>query len=647
MRRGLLLAVTAAAIVGGASASRAATSSVIVFSADRAPSLSGEIYRADPSGRVVDLSNSPYRDVNPVVSPDGKRVAFLSDRSGAEGIYEVGIDGRGLVRVAPSIDVTCDFTFGGDDCPPLAWQPHGGRLAIGWSGRGRGGAWIVQRGNAAPVRLGFASGIDGWSPDGRELLTLVSPRGSNLQNAVAVSPRGRSLWRIRNVSEMPPAWSLHGLLAVDVGGNAPGARQAIAVYDEAGRLRFSVRVGSPKLFPSATWSPDGRLLAIAWGKTLEVRTAAGLILLRKKVSDVLAWGDVVWAGNERLALALGTDVRILDLRTGKLGPASKRFLHRTSPDGKLATLETPSGDGFALQVAPTAGGPAKAYTHVPGCDQGLGWSADVGQVAFVPHSRSLVYASICSSAFPGLYSVPATGGTPHPITQAPREPHASPALSPDGSEIAYSTQCDEHLCDGPAATIDVASMDGAERTVTAGDKCVTDQSPAWSPDGTTILFARWQNCGGGQPELYTVAASGDSPTVHDLGISGTQPAWGPSRIAYVSMGVGSAGIWTANPDGSDPVQVDAGVSDFSPAWSPSGQLAYLKGTNGTTLVVGSTQAQLPFARVTSLAWSPDGTRLVVTAAETAVSPLDVYTIDQDGTDPVQLTTNYDALDVAG
>jgi Tol biopolymer transport system component len=47
----------------------------------------------------------------------------------------------------------------------------------------------------------------------------------------------------------------------------------------------------------------------------------------------------------------------------------------------------------------------------------------------------------------------------------------------------------------------------------------------------------------------------------------------------------------------------------------------------------------------SLAWTPDGTRLVLTAAKTQVSPLDVYTIRSDGTDPVQLTEDYDALSV--
>ena len=93
MPRGLLLAAAAFAILGGTAAGQAANPSLIVFSADRLPSLSGEIYRVDPNGHRIDLSRSPYQDVGPVVSPDGRRVAFFSDRSGAEGVYEFGLAG--------------------------------------------------------------------------------------------------------------------------------------------------------------------------------------------------------------------------------------------------------------------------------------------------------------------------------------------------------------------------------------------------------------------------------------------------------------------------------------------------------------------------------------------------------------------------
>jgi len=44
----------------------------------------------------------------------------------------------------------------------------------------------------------------------------------------------------------------------------------------------------------------------------------------------------------------------------------------------------------------------------------------------------------------------------------------------------------------------------------------------------------------------------------------------------------------------------------------------------------------------ALAWSPDGTRLVVTARATATAPVDVYTVNPNGSDPIRLTQNYDA-----
>jgi Tol biopolymer transport system component len=183
------------------------------------------------------------------------------------------------------------------------------------------------------------------------------------------------------------------------------------------------------------------------------------------------------------------------------------------------------------------------------------------------------------------------------------------------------------------------NADGAgERTLTQPDQCTYDVTPTWSPDGQTILYSQ-SDCNTA-PELYTISAAGGS--AHDLHLPGADPAWGPSRIAYVDQK--APGLWTANPDGSDPVKV--AKSGESPAWSADGRLAYLVGAKGTSVVVGSSQVSLPFAQVTSLAWSPDGTRFVVTARKNDAPALDVYTVRIDGSDPVRLTTNYNASGVS-
>src|SRR5262245_64628406 len=93
----LALALLAAAAAGTTTAAAPVTPP-IVFSADRAPSLSGEVYRLDSEGRLVDLSNSPFPDFGALVSPDGSGVAFGSHRPGG-GIYVVSVDGSGLQRL--------------------------------------------------------------------------------------------------------------------------------------------------------------------------------------------------------------------------------------------------------------------------------------------------------------------------------------------------------------------------------------------------------------------------------------------------------------------------------------------------------------------------------------------------------------------
>ena len=95
--RTLIVTLLAAASGGAASTSPPP----ILFAADNEPALNGDIFRLDANGRRVNLSKSPFADEDPFVSPDGRRVAFVSERGGGPGIYEVGIDGAGLRRLDP------------------------------------------------------------------------------------------------------------------------------------------------------------------------------------------------------------------------------------------------------------------------------------------------------------------------------------------------------------------------------------------------------------------------------------------------------------------------------------------------------------------------------------------------------------------
>jgi len=68
-------------------------------------SIHGEIFTAPvEEGDLEQITESPWRDQNAVYSPDGSRVAFVSDMSGREEIYVVASDGSGQPQKITDID---------------------------------------------------------------------------------------------------------------------------------------------------------------------------------------------------------------------------------------------------------------------------------------------------------------------------------------------------------------------------------------------------------------------------------------------------------------------------------------------------------------------------------------------------------------
>lgn len=155
---------------------------------------------------VMQLTNDPANDVMPTFSPDGKRVAFASDRTGNWDIYMVDITG------GQAVQLTNDLTH---DLYP-SFSPDGKQLVYCTHGA-QSGQWelvVIDVENPAVKRfIGYGLFPD-WSPqDNRILFQRARERGTRwfsiwtveLVNGEGVRPTEIAV--SSNAATIAPTWS--------------------------------------------------------------------------------------------------------------------------------------------------------------------------------------------------------------------------------------------------------------------------------------------------------------------------------------------------------------------------------------------------------------------------------------------------------
>lgn len=120
------------------------------------------------------------------------------------------------------------------------------------------------------------------------------------------------------------------------------------------------------------------------------------------------------------------------------------------------------------------------------------------------------------------------------------------------------------------------------------NNAVEDRNPAWSPDGSKIVFASNRGRTLGAMHLYVMNTDGTGVKQLTFGAtSEDQPAWSPdgSQIAYHLSGGAQPGLWAMNPDGTNARALSIGLEPGpngkqevflgQPSWSPdSKKIAY-------------------------------------------------------------------------
>lgn len=588
-------------MVAGVVAALAA--SQIVFAANNAPTTYGEVYVVAASGAVRNVTHDPAADVVPTVSPDGRRIAFARERESSVQIYVVGTDGRGLHAVSPR--------FGGGGLHDggvnaIAWSPDGRRLAVvRTAGKTElyigvaGGAWrlVSQQAQDAPA----------WSPDGSRLAFATT---AGLVRVV--SPSGRRLWDASG--DGVPAWSQHGLLAVHQN------TETIGIYDSSGRQRATIDGDA------FAWSGD-RLASLDSGLLALRPTATAAPTLRVRVyakSLGPSGGGLVWVGRDAVRFMGRGDVW-----------HGYDFAHRRALPGSAPPSTVFSANGVAASIAYgtsvslVRGG--KTIRELPFCND----EESASGLQFAGRTTTVVYASGCPETNDDIYSVAPDGTALRRLTHTGHDDF-SPALSPDGTHVAYSEQGTASFCKGCAHELWAIP----DRQLTKHDDTEPapfDDDPSWSPDGGSIVYA---NSGPDVPwNLFTVAAAGGTPLA--VGIHGQRPVWGPKLIAFEVDGLPPK-LETYDPvtHAVSVVATTKGRDPLALAWSRDGRLAYLAsvGSKHVIAIVGGGAFTVPRPAATGLAWSPDGTRFAF-VAEDENGNGEVYTIGVDGKGLQQVTRN--------
>ena len=525
------------------------------------PAPAGPAPSSRAKSTLVRLTNNNAIDAGPVWSPDGKKIAFFSNRDGKNEIYVMDADGSNVQRLTNNLS---------DDTGPK-WSPDGRKILFETDRDGNREAYVMDADGSNQTRLTRNNAVDSpssWSPDGSKI-AFASNRDNNFEIYI-MNADGTGVQRIVDDPEFDaePKWSPDGRKILFVTGRSGNFDLYEMNPDGTGQRNLTASSGAGDRIGS--WSPDGKTIAF-------VRNTNG----KEQIYIMDANG-----GNLK---------RVTNNSANNLYPA-------WSPDGSKLLFQTDRDGNFEIYVM-SVDGELLQLTDDAADDLSPDWSPDGSKIAFSSNRDGKQH----------IYIMNADGGSPVELTHTSAE-DTEPTWSPDGKRIAFARAADgKH-------DIYLMNADGSNQTPLTFDAGIAT-CPKWSSDGR-ILFVNRQE---GQRGIYVLDSDGTNVTrLSDLRAHQAVWSPDATLVAFNAPGLEKIGghswlqLFVIGSGGGNVRMVTRlPNSAFVPCWSPDGaSIAFvvedhpkvnlfqidLDGTNLRRLTAGPTYDERP-------AFSPDGSKL--------------------------------------
>src|SRR5437588_4973471 len=463
----------------------------------------GDIWTADENGQNVQrLTVNKARDAYPRFSPDGKWIAFSSDRNGNLDVY-----------IIPSTGGTpTQLTHHSADDVVLGWTPDGKGVLFS-SQRGEdfmGILYVVSTSGGLPWKAGPDMGnAASFSPDG---------------SRIAYNPKGQVYWRkyyrgayqtdvwIEDVSSKKftqltdfdgldswPMWSRDGNIYFVSDRDGSGLTNIWRESDSGGKAEkvTSFKSGDVR-FPSV--SADGKTIVFEhdfgiWKLDTGSRKASPIKLdidaeTEENDSEMRAFAseadDYDLAPNaRRVVVSVHGEVFTVPVEEGDIKQITDSSARDRSvgysPDGKWIAFISDASGREELYVTATDGtSQSQKLTDIDALKFGYNWSPDSKEIAFVSSDSKLRKLNVTSKQIVELDSS--------------RFGNISrPEWSPDGKWLAFSKSDASRTTD--IYLISSSGSDKEARKVTFDS--YDERSPRFSPDGRKLFFVRSDSIGGG------------------------------------------------------------------------------------------------------------------------------------------------------